>query len=86
MIPTRASSRLDSTTSLMTLLKSVAIPVDWTTPMMIPTQALAAIRATPFLAALTSASRMDGLSLGCSRANSSSPNMPTRQELMSDSA
>ena len=80
MMPSSASSRLVATTLLITALKSVAIPVCWTTPIMIPTQALAATSDTPFLAARPIASSIDGRHDRSTRPNANKPTVPRIDE------
>ena len=60
MIPRRARNRFVATTDLIAALKSTAIPVCWTIPMIVPTQALAATSGIPLRAALVKAPRMCG--------------------------
>ena len=77
MMPTSARNRFVSTTLLIVELKSAAIPVCWTIPMMIPTHALAATKAMPFFAERVSDDTISGRQAGCASPKSSSPNMPT---------
>ena len=80
MMPTNANNRLVATTPLITALKSVAIPVCCTTPMMMPTHALAATRDTPFLAARPIAVSIDGRHDLCHSPNANSPTVPMIDE------
>ena len=81
MMPISAKSRLVSTTLLIAPPKSLAIGVVWTIPMMIPTQALAATRETPPLAALVNAFVISGRQLRWINPKINRPYMPKKEEL-----